>query len=69
MTRSPFRRSVSSAWRTAAAVTGGLAVAAAVLADEAIPGPVRDFSREIPRIFSELENVVARERMTQVIFD
>jgi hypothetical protein len=50
-------------------LTGGLAVAAAVLADEPVPGPVRDFSREIPRIFSELENVVARERMTQVIFD
>lgn len=47
----------------------GRAVAVGARADEAVSGPVRDFSREIPGIFSKLENVVARERMTQVIFD
>jgi hypothetical protein len=51
------------------ALAAGLAGAVAARADEAVPGPVRDFSREIPGIFSKLENVVARERMTQVIFD
>jgi hypothetical protein len=69
MTGGPIHRSAVSARRTGAALIAGLAIAIAVLSYEPVPGPLRDFSRDIPRIFSELENVVARERMTQAIFD
>jgi hypothetical protein len=63
------RRATVSARIVVFALAAGLAVSAEARADEAVPGPVRDFSREIPGFFSKLENVVARERMTQLIFD
>jgi hypothetical protein len=63
------RRTTVSARVVVFALAAGLAVSAEARADEAVPGPVRDFSRQMPGIFSGLENVVARERMTQLIFD
>ncbi|MEO8431067.1 MAG: hypothetical protein ABI592_06115 [Acidobacteriota bacterium] len=43
--------------------------AAASSAADSAPEPVRVLAAEIPSILQEFENLVARERMTQVLFD
>lgn len=49
------------------------ATALGVLASRPVPAlppePIRAFASEVPRVFSELENLVARERMTQLVYD
>lgn len=59
------------ALRAAAVVAAAalLAFPAARARAEAPPEPVRALSLEVPNILAEFENLVARERMTQVLFD
>jgi hypothetical protein len=67
MTRRPpgfaFRR------RAAVSLAIALGLGAAIPAAAAPPEDVRAFASDVPRVFSELENLVARERMTQLVFD
>lgn len=52
-----------------AAIAIALAWASPASLGASVPEPVRELAKDVPRIFSELENLVARERMTQIVFD
>jgi hypothetical protein len=65
-----------SASRFSAAALARFVIAAAVAALAAssessaqAPEPIRSLADEVPRILAQMQNLVARERMTQIVYD
>jgi hypothetical protein len=69
MTRRPLAFAFRPAREAAFSLSVALGLGAAVPAAAAPPEDIRAFASDVPRVFSELENLVARERMTQLVFD